>query len=421
MKWFHRRAHPLTAPSAPAAPGDFASAVNPPDGAPADVKEERPVATPSVLEGAELDGAARVGSHPVGEPASVWSSRSGKALVAALLGIVITIAALAVGSVLIRLQLIVIPVLIALLLASAISPFVDFLRRHNVPTLLAVWIALLAGIAGIGGLATAVIHSITSQWGQIAFNSDVGFDRLERQLASTALPFTEQELRQAREAAVQSFFSGFSVGDALGALSVFANAFTAVLLTIVVLFFFLKDGRTMWIFLTRPLMGRPLHRTQHAGEQAILTMGRYLRGTTIIALIDAAGIGIAMFVLGIPFALPLIMIIFLGGFIPVVGATVTGIFAVLVAYVTSGTSSAIVLAIAVVIVQQAEGNLLQPLIMGKAVKLHPVVILLALGAGAILAGVIGAVLAVPACAVVWAAVKAWNEKPGQGAHAAPHP
>ena len=93
------------------------------------------------------------------------------------------------------------------------------------------------------------------------------------------------------------------------------------------------------------------------------------------------------------------------------------LIAVVVAYVTNGAGTAIGLAIAVVVVQQTEGNLLQPLIMGKAVKLHPVVILLALGAGAILAGVIGAVLAVPASAVIWAAIKAWNEKPGQGSHA----
>lgn len=117
-------------------------------------------------------------------------------------------------------------------------------------------------------------------------------------------------------------------------------------------------------------------------------MGGYLRGTTIVALIDAAGIG----------------------------ATVTGIFAVLVAYVTSGAGPAIALAVAVVVVQQVEGNLLQPLIMGKVLKLHPMVILLALGVGAVLAGFVGAVLAVPACAVVWAAIKAWNEKAGRGAH-----
>ncbi|MFC3300632.1 AI-2E family transporter [Arthrobacter agilis] len=348
-------------------------------------------------------------------PVSVWAARPGRALVAALLIALVVIAVLAIGSVLVRLQLIVVPVVVALLLASAIHPLVDILRRRNVPTLAAVWLSLLAGIALIGGLGWAVVHSITSQWSQISVNSDIGFGRIERQLAAT-LPFTEDDLRRARESAVESFFGGFSVGDALGALSMLANAFTAVLLTIVVLFFFLKDGRSMWIFFTRPLTGRTLERTQHTGDQVIVTLGGYLRGTTVIALIDATGIGLAMFFLGVPFALPLTMIIFLGGFVPVIGATVTGIFAVLVAYVTSGAGTAIAVGVAVVVVQQTEGNLLQPLIMGRAVKLHPVVILLALGAGALLGGVIGAVLAVPATAVSWAAVKAWNEKPGRGAH-----
>jgi predicted PurR-regulated permease PerM len=137
-------------------------------------------------------------------------------------------------------------------------------------------------------------------------------------------------------------------------------------------------------------------------------MGAYVRGVTLIAFIDAAGIGVAMLLLGVPMALPLTAIVFLGGFIPVVGATITGILAVLVAFVTNGIGTALAVAAAVIVVQQLEGNILQPAIMGKAVKLHPLVIILALAIGGIQAGIIGAVLAVPVAAVIWTTVKSWN-------------
>ena len=336
---------------------------------------------------------------------------------ATLLVILLVIVAVAVIQVLVRLKLVVVPVLVALLLASAIHPFVDYLHRRGVPKLAAVWIALLAGLAVIGGLGTAVIYSVYSQWGSLTVSSDIGFGRLERNLASTALPFTEEEIRQVRESTIQSIGDSLSVGDALGGLSVLANLVTALILLVIVLFFFLKDGRNMWIFLIRPLTGTTLLKALRAGDRAVNTMGAYLRGTAVIATIDAAGIGLAMVFIGVPLALPLTMIVFLGGFIPVIGATVTGIFAVLVAYVTNGAGSALALAVAVVVVQQLEGNLLQPVIMGKAVKLHPLVILLALGIGALLAGVIGALLAVPVTAVAWTVMKAWRENPNQGAHA----
>lgn len=137
-------------------------------------------------------------------------------------------------------------------------------------------------------------------------------------------------------------------------------------------------------------------------------MGGYVRGITVVALIDAVGIGIVLALVGVPLVIPLAAIVFLSGFVPVIGATVSGLFAVLITLVTNGPQAALIVLAGVVLVQQLEGNLLQPLIIGHTLRLHPIVIALALTAGAILAGVVGAVLAVPATAVAWSVLSGWN-------------
>lgn len=346
-----------------------------------------------------------------GDGRSVWSSPLGYAAVKLLLIILGTVAALAVGYILIALRLVVIPVLIALLLAAGIRPLVHFLQRRKIPKPVATFLSLLACLTVVLGLGAAVTYSVVTQWGELTASSDIGLAGLEKAIARSPLPFNEEDLRHARESVVQSFTSNLSVGDAFAALDTIGWFVTALFVMIVTLFFFLKDGHAIWSFITEPLHGKRLARTLRAGQKALETLGGYLRGTLIIASIDAAGIGIAMVLLGVPLAMPLTAIVFLGGFVPVIGATVTGLFAVLVAYVGSGTGTAVALAVAVVVVQQLEGNLLQPVIMGKNVKLHPLVILLALTAGAVLAGIIGAVLAVPLTAAGWAIAKSWSESP----------
>lgn len=346
-------------------------------------------------------------SNPAGMT-SIWNTRAGHATVKLLLVILAVFAAVMALNALTAVQLVLVPVLIALLLTAAISPLVHILERSGLPKPAATFLSLLTGILVVVGLGAAVTYSIYARWDELRANTDAGFARLERTIAQSPLPFTELEIRQARENAVQSITGGVSVGDAIAALNTVAMFLTALLLMIVVLFFFLKDGKAMWSFLTQPLHGERLERTTRAGKNAVEAMGAYVRGITIIAAIDAAGIGLAMLLLGVPLVMPLTAIVFLGGFIPVIGATITGLFVVLVAFVTNGAGTALAMAAAVIIVQQLEGNLLQPVIMGNAVKLHPLVVLLALGVGGILAGVIGAILAVPIAAVIWTVIKGWN-------------
>jgi predicted PurR-regulated permease PerM len=137
-----------------------------------------------------------------------------------------------------------------------------------------------------------------------------------------------------------------------------------------------------------------------AGEQSWLTLVAYVKATVIVAFIDAAGIGLALLILRVPFALPLAALVFLSSFIPIIGATLSGVVAVLVALVTRGPLVALVALIAVVLVQQLEGHVLQPLIMGRAVAIHPLAVIVAIATGVVLAGIIGALVAVPIVAVL---------------------
>ena len=173
-------------------------------------------------------------------------------------------------------------------------------------------------------------------------------------------------------------------------------------------YFFLKDGPGIWEFLLRPFHGAGYERGWRAGRQATATFGNYVRGTTIVAAADAVGIGAGLFILQIPLALPLAVIVFVTAYIPIVGATLAGIVAALVALVANGPLAAVIVVGIVVLVNQIEGNLLQPLVMGRALKLHPLVVLIALTVGATLGGILGAIVAVPLTAAAWAVLQVWD-------------
>lgn len=357
---------------------------------------------------------AAPGSGPGGGAtavAGVWAARLGRTTVRTLLVVLGLVLAVTAGYVLWKVRLVVVPVLIALLLAAAISPLVRWLRRRHVPEVLATWISLLAVVAVVGGVLAGVVATVISQWGQLVTSSSLGLGRLERLAADGPLPFTTEQLRQARDAAADYLGDRLSFSNAFGTLSLLSTVSVGLLLAVVVLFFFLKDGPRIWEFLLQPLDSTRRNKAMRAGRDALVTMGGYVRGITVVALVDAVGIGVVLFLLGVPLTLALAVIVFLGAYVPVVGATVSGAFAVLVTYVANGAQDALIVAVAVVVVQQLEGNVLQPLIMGHALNLHPLVVLIALTAGATLAGIIGAVLAVPVTAVAWTVAKAWGEEP----------
>ncbi|WP_264671575.1 AI-2E family transporter [Arthrobacter sp. VKM Ac-2550] len=309
---------------------------------------------------------------------------------------------------LLQIRLLVIPVMIALILAAAIGPFVNFLRRKGVPGALATAIAFLSLLLLLAATTTVIVVAVRNEWDELVAATTSGLDELQTFLLTGPLPIDQAQINEAREALVDFATSQQVRSGALTGLSVATEFIAGTTLMVVVLFFFLKDGEKIWDFFLRPFGGRRAAKLRRAGSRTLEVLGGYVRGTAIIALVDATAIGIALLVLQVPLAIPLAMIVFLGAFIPLVGATVAGILAALVALVANGPVVALIVVIIVIAVNQLEGDLLQPIVMGNALSLHALVILFALTAGTILAGIVGAVLSVPLAAVVWAVLQVWS-------------
>jgi len=309
---------------------------------------------------------------------------------------------------LLQIRLLVIPVLIALILAAAIMPFVNLLKRRGLPASAATAVAFVGLLAVLAGVTTVIVASIRSQWADLASQASSGLDELQSFLLNGPIPVDGEQIEQARAAIVEFAASSQVRSGAITGLSVITEFLAGASLMVVILFFFLKDGAAIWNFFLRPYTGAREAKLRRSGARTIQVLGDYVRGTAIVALVDTVAIGTALLVLGVPLAIPLAIIVFIGAFVPIVGATVAGILAALVALVANGPVVALIVVIVVIAVNQLEGNLLQPVVMGKSLQLHALVILLALTAGTILAGIIGAVLSVPLAAVIWAIVQVWT-------------
>lgn len=293
----------------------------------------------------------------------------------------------------------------ALLLAALIGPVTERLKRAGVPH----WAAALAGVLGIlivvGGAVFLVGQRAASQFGSLRREVGAGVARLRQMLTSGPLSLSQQQIEQYSE----KLFA--ALRHALP--SPFTGAATAVevagglVLALLLLFFVLRDGPGMWCWLVRYLPAAHRERVDRAGRAGWHSLSSYMHGIVLIAAVDAAGIGAALFALGVPLALSLMLLTFLTAFVPIVGATVAGAAATLVTFVTNGPTDALLVLAAVIGVQQAEGHLLHPIVMRRAVRLHPVVTLLAVGAGSLFAGVAGALIAVPVCAFAFHAARAY--------------
>jgi predicted PurR-regulated permease PerM len=326
--------------------------------------------------------------------------RSGQILLAIGLAAVLVFA-------IIQLKLVVIPMMIALIVAAAAAPVMRFLKK-KLSDVLATTVTLVGGLLIFGGIITLIVFAVQDQYSTLVSSATDGIEQLQEFITNGPLP-VDQQMIDDGFAAVGDFLTSSQFGTgAIAGVSVAGELITGAVLAIVILFFFLKDGSKIWAFFLSPLRGERHARGIRIGDTAVKVLGGYVRGTATIAFVDAAAIGIGLLVLGVPLALPLAVLVFLGAFIPIVGATATGVLAALVALVANGWVVALIVLIIVVLVNQLEGNFLQPVVMANSLKLHPLVILIALTAGTILAGIVGAVLAVPIAAVAWAIAKVWN-------------
>jgi len=339
-----------------------------------------------------------------GEPdrLSKLARRSGQLLLIVALGTVVIFG-------LVQLKLVVIPVLIALIVAAASAPIISWLRSRGLPALAAAWLTLLAGMLVLGGVITLIVFAVRDQFAELALAAGDGLDTLQAFLVEGPLPVDTSQIEAARLAVIDFFTSAQFGSGAIAGVSVAGQFIAGATLAVVILFFFLKDGDVIWRFFLRPVSGHRRERGERIGLMTVRVLGGYVRGTSIIAAVDALAIGIGLVILGVPLALPLAVIVFLGSFIPLLGATLAGVLAALVALVANGPFVALIVIIIVIGVNQLEGNFLQPVVMAQSLKLHPLVILLALTAGTIVGGITGAVLAVPIAAVSWAIVTVWNK------------
>ena len=340
--------------------------------------------------------------------AASWSWRL--LLVGAVIAVVVFL--------IVQLRLIVVPVLIAVLLAALLVPFVDWLVRLHWPRWLAIVVALVAVVVVVGGLVVLVVWQIRGEAHALQHRSVQAFDAFKQWLQSPPLELTDQQIDSYVAQAVKALQqdSQVLISGALSIGSTLGHVLTGALLTAFSTLFILIDGKGIWSWIVRifPRTARPA--ADGAGRAGWTTLTSFARVQVLVASIDALGIGLVAFFLGLPLVIPIAVIVFLGSFIPIVGAVVTGALAVVVALVYNGWVAAIVMLAGVLAVQQLEGHVLQPLIMGSAVKVHPLAVVLVVAAGSLLAGIPGALFAVPFAAVLnvmvrYVSSEAWRSGP----------
>ncbi|WP_079038251.1 AI-2E family transporter [Streptomyces sp. NBRC 110028] len=321
-------------------------------------------------------------------------------------------------------QLVVFSFTIALLITALLEPTVTRLRNRGVPRGLATTITFIGGFIVMGLVVWFVVWQVMENIDELSNKLQAGIDDLRRWLLHSPFHVTEKQInhvaKSLREAVGSNTEEITSAG--LEGVTVVVEVLTGILLTMFSTLFLLYDGPRIWRWTLGlvPAAARP--GVAGAGPRAWATLTAYVRGTVIVALIDAIFIGVGLFFLDVPMAVPLAVFIFLFAFIPLVGAVVSGALAVMVALVTQGVFTAAMVLVVVLAVQQIEGHVLQPFILGRAVRVHPLAVVLSVAGGSLIGGIGGAVVAVPLVAVVNTVVGYLRAYGGERAlRAAPRP
>ncbi|MGV0744101.1 AI-2E family transporter [Mycolicibacterium sp. XJ870] len=306
-----------------------------------------------------------------------------------------------------RLELLVVPVALATMVTALLLPAVDFMDRRGAPRGSAVALVLLAGIAIVGGILTFVVSQFIEGAPDLVEQMTRSIDGVRNWLISGPLHLSRDQIDQAGNTAIEALQNNQEklTTGALSTAGTLTELVTGALLMLFTLIFLLQGGRGIFAFVTKMFPEHVRERVRDAGRAGFHSLGGYVRATFLVALVDAVGIGTGLAIMGIPLALPLASLVFLGAFIPLVGAVVAGFFAVVVALLAKGFIYALITLGLIIAVQQLEGHVLQPLVMGRAVSIHPLAVVLAIAGGAVLAGIVGALLAVPAVAVVNSAMR----------------
>jgi len=318
-----------------------------------------------------------------------------------------------------RLQVIVVPLALAVMVTALMVPVVDWLDRRGMARGGAVALVLLGGFAVFGGILTFVVSQFISGLPDLVEQVTRSIDNATRWLIEGPAHLSREQIDRAGDTAVKALQDNQEklTSGALSTAATLTEIITGALLMFFTLIFLLYGGRNIYAYLTTIVPARARERVRDAGRAGFGSLIGYVRATFLVALVDAVGIGTGLAVMGVPLALPLASLVFLGAFIPLVGAVVSGFLAVVIALLAKGVFYALITLGLVVAVLQLEAHVLQPLVMGRAVSIHPLAIVLAISTGAVLAGIIGALLAVPVLAFFNSAIRVLAA-PNPGAEAA---
>jgi len=340
--------------------------------------ERGPAADPSVPRGMQI--------------AAAWSWRI--LLVLGVLAVLIFF--------IIQLRLLIIPLLVAVVLSALLVPFKNFLVRHRWPKWLAITTAEVGTLVVVAGLIFLVATQVSSGFDDLKQQSIASYNDLKGFLADGPLQISEADFNayvaQAWATLQQDSQALVSGAAALG--SSIGHVLAGVLLTLFSTLFILIDGQRIWSWIVRIFPRKARAATDGAGKAGWRTLQNFVKVQILVASIDAIGISVGAAILGVPLAIPIGVLVFLGSFIPIIGAVVTGTVAVFIALIYNGWVVALIMLGVVLLVQQVEGHVLQPLVMGTAVKVHPLAVVLAVAGGSMVAGIAGAFFAVPVVATV---------------------
>ncbi|WP_030465671.1 AI-2E family transporter, partial [Lentzea aerocolonigenes] len=297
---------------------------------------------------------------------------------------------------------IVIPVAIALLLAALLSPGVAKLVEWRVPRGVATTVMMILGIGVLGGVLTFVISEFSRGLPELQSQVGASLDTIQRWLKDGPAHLSDAQLQNYLNEIVKTIKENQAeiTSGALTTAATLGEVLTGLLLALFTLIFFLHDGDGIWRFVIRGVPRDVRQRVDVAGRRGFGSLVSYVRATAAVAVVDAVGVGIGLAIIGVPLVVPLSALVFLGAFIPIVGAVFTGAVAVLIALVTNGPIAALVVLAVLIGVMQLESHVLQPLLLGRAVKLHPLAVVLAIAGGLVVGGIAGALLAVPLLAVL---------------------
>jgi predicted PurR-regulated permease PerM len=313
----------------------------------------------------------------------------------------------------VELRLVVLPFIAAMLLTALLQPLTSRLRRAGMAPLLATWCTFLLAVIVIAGVITLFADRVSADYTTLANEVARTAREVEHSLAGPPFHLNARRLQAYTNDLVKylSQHKAQIAGTVLAGGKYAIELLAGLILMLFISFFLLKDGEKIWRWLIKGLRTEPRRRVNLAGETAWRTLVAYMRGTTLVAAIHALFIGLALWLLGVPLLVPFIVLVFVAAFLPLVGILVVGALAILVALATKGWVAAVILLAVLLVENQIESHLLQPLVVGRLVRLHPLSIIIVLAVGGIIAGIPGAIVAVPFTAVItyaWPVLKAGN-------------